>query len=296
MGLRLRLFVVMIVCITGYSSASWLCPVYRADSSGLVENDSSDNLAALSSWIAVILPVWLENEVMYADWDYLVTETLTFLPPASGCDILICLDLGVAPEAVRELEVFRVNGEEIEQFSMLGGYPIDLHNPNQLHNSPADSLFHIRRYNRDGTVTRHGLSPARIYRALFESDEDFRSAVPETRRFYADMWQIPCNGEEEIVVQVQYLVRGWTYITGIEPLLFSLCQPLLWNGPIGEGRIVFERPRTNAPEMWYVEFDGTELLEEDTFCYEVEVRDFSLIEEETIPCLLVIPPSNKETR
>ena len=66
----------------------------------------------------------------------------------------------------------------------------------------------------------------------------------------------------------------------------SITKPLLWNGPIGEGSIVFERPWTDTPEMWFVEFDGSELLAEDTYCYEVEVRDFGI---ETIPFLLVEP-------
>lgn len=291
--MRFRLFVFMIVCITGYSSASWLCPVYRAGSSGLVEDDSSDNLATLSSWYVTIQPTHLENEVMsdYAYWDYIVSERLTFLPPASGCDILICLDLGVVPETVRKLGVFWVNAEEMEQLSMLGSYPIDPHNPDQLYNLPADSLFYIYRFNREnGSVIMHRLSPARIFRARFESEEDFRSAVPETRRFYADMWEIHTDGEE-ITVSIVYHVRGWTYLTGAEPLLFSLCQPLLWNGPIGEGRIVFECPWTMDTDEWHLEFDEQKLPFEG-FCAEVKFTDFNPSGDDSIPFLLVIPPSS----
>lgn len=289
MGFRV---ILAIFYLAGYSYASWLCPVYRVDSSGHVEGLSSENLAVLKSWYATIQPVLIENESMsnYATWDYTVCEDLVLIPPVSGCDILICLDLGVCPEQIRELEFFWVNGVEMEPRSMLGGYPIDMNILDDVTESnypSAGSIFHIHRYEREsGAITRHELRSVEEYRSRFESDEDFQSAVPETRRFYADMWEIPCNGEEEIVVQVQYLVRGWTHITGFEPLRFSLCQPLLWNGPLGEGRIVFERPHPDDPEMWLVEFDGNELLAEDTVCYEVEVSDFSI---ETIPFLLVEP-------
>ncbi len=287
--------ILVILCLSGYSYASWLCPVYRAGINGLVEGESSENLAVLKSWYAIIMPVSLENTTMstHADWDYLVSEMLLLIPPVSGCDILICLDLGVAPGLKRELEFFWVNGVLMEPRSMLGGLPIDINILDDVTESnypTADSVFHIHRCEEgSGTVTRHRLRPVEEFRSRFDSDEDFWSAVPETRRFYADMWKIPCNGEEEIVVQVQYQIRGWTHITGFEPLRFSLCQPLLWNGPLGDGRIVFERPWTDDPEMWFVEFDGSELLAEDTFCYEVKVKDFSVTEEETIPFLLVEP-------
>lgn len=285
----------MILYIAGYSYASWLCPVYRADSSGLVEGESSENLAVLKSWYATILPVFIENETVSIPsyWDYVVCENFTLIPPVSGCNILICLDLGVVPEETRELEFFRINGVLTEPRSMIGGYPIDINNPDEAtesYNPSADSVFHIHRCGRGSeTVVRHGLCPADVYRSHFDSEDDFLSAVPETRRFHADMWEIPCNGEEEIVVQVEYTIRGWTYITGIEPLRFSLCQPLLWNGPIGDGRMVFERPWTDTPGMWFVEFDGDELPAEDTYCYEIEVRDLSVAEEEAIPFLLVEP-------
>ncbi len=281
-----------ILCLAGYSYASWLCPVYRSDIDGQVEGISSENLAVLRSWYATIQPVLIENETMsdYATWDYVVCENLVLIPPVSGCDILICLDLGVAPELKRELEFFWVNGVLTEPRSMLGGYPIDINILDDITESnypSADSVFHIHRCEKEsGTITRHELRPVEEFRSRFDSDEDFWSAVPETRRFYADMWEIPCNDEEEIVVQVQYLIRGWTHITGFEPLRFSLCQPLLWNGPLSEGRIVFERPWTDDSEMWFVEFDGSELLAEDTHCYEVEVRDFSI---EAVPFLLVEP-------
>ncbi len=278
--------VLVIVCLAGSSYASWLCPVYRADSTGQVCCELSENLAVLKSWYATIMPVSVENETMsnYVDWDYTICERLVLIPPVSGCNILISLDLGVAPELIRELESFWVNGVLMEPRAMLGGYPID---------PPADSIFHIHRFEDrfgrgDETVSSHGLRPIEEYRSHFDSEEDFRSAVPETRRFYADMWVVPCNGDEEIVIQVVYLIQGWTYITGVEPLRFSLCQPLLWNGPLAEGRIVFERPRTDGPEMWFVEFDGSELLVENTVCYEVNVRDFS---SETIPVLFVEPIS-----
>ncbi|MCK5115869.1 MAG: hypothetical protein KAR44_04670 [Candidatus Aegiribacteria sp.] len=268
--------VLVIVYLAGSSYASWLCPVYRVDGTGQVCEESSENLAVLESWYATIMPVSVENETMsnYVDWDYTVNERLVLIPPVSGCDILICLDLGVSPELTRELESFTVNGIEMESRAMLGEYQ-------------ADSVLNMHTYNcGNGTVSSHGLRPIEEYRSQFDSEDDFRSAVPETRRFYVDMWVIPCSDEEEIVVQVQYLIHGWTYITGLEPLQFSLCQPLLWNGPLGEGRTVFERPQTDNPQMWFVEFDGNELLAEDTFYYEVNIRDFS---SEIIPTLLVEP-------
>lgn len=268
--------VLVIMSLAGSSYASWLCPVYRVDDSGQACGESFEDLAVLESWYATIMPVAVENETMsdYVDWDYAVSERLVLIPPVSGCDILICLDLGVTPELTRELESFRINGVEMEPLAMLGEYQ-------------TDSVFHMNRYNSEnGTVSSHGLLPVEEYRSRFESEDDFLSAVPETRRFYVDMWAIPCSGEEEIVIQVEYLVHGWTYITLFEPLQFSLCQPLLWNGPLGEGRTVFERPHTDGPQMWFVEFDGCELLAEDTFCYEVNVADFS---SETVPVLLVEP-------
>ncbi len=287
--------ILLIFCLAGYSYASWLCPVYRADNSGLVEAESSENLAVLKSWYATIQPVLIENETIsrFASWDYAVCENLVLIPPVSGCDILICLDLGVVPELTRELEFFWVNGVLMEPRNMLGGYPIDINfsdDETESNYPSADSVLHMHRCGKEsGTVTRLELRPVEEYRSLFDSEEHFRSAVPETCQFYADMWEIPCNGEEEIVVQVQYLVQGWTYITGSEPLRFSLCQPLLWNGPLGDGRIVFERPWTDTPEMWFVEFDGCELIVDDTHCYEVDICDFSITEEETIPFLLVEP-------
>ena len=289
MGLRVNL---AILCLAGYSYASWLCPVYRADSSGHVEGISSENHAVLKSWYVTIQPVLIENVSMrdYATWDYTICETLVLIPPVSGSDIFICLDLGVCPELIRELEFLWINGVLMEPRSMLGGFPVDrniLDDATESNFISTDSDFHIHRYERaSGAITRHELRSVEEYRSRFESDEEFWSAVPETRRFYADVWEIPCKGEEEIVVQVVYTVLGWTHITGFEPLRFSLCQPLLWNGPLGEGRIVFERPHQNDPEMWLVEFDGKELLAEDTFCYEVEVSDFSI---EAIPFLLVEP-------
>ena len=36
----------VILCIAGYSYASWLCPVYRTDSSGLIEEESSEIIPA----------------------------------------------------------------------------------------------------------------------------------------------------------------------------------------------------------------------------------------------------------
>ncbi|MCD4847695.1 MAG: hypothetical protein K8R76_05850 [Candidatus Aegiribacteria sp.] len=287
--------ILLIFCLAGFSYASWLCPVYRADSNGLIEGESSENLAVLKSWYATIQPVLIKNETspIPMRWDYTVCETLVLTPPVSGCDILICLDLGVVPELTRELEFFWVDGVLMEPRSMLGGYPIDINNPDKAtesYNPSADSVFHIHRCGEAGrAVTSHGLCPEEVYRTHFDSEDDFRSAVPETRRFYADMWEIPCNGEEEIVIQVTYLIHGWTYITGFEPLRFSLCQPLLWNGTLNDGRIVFERPWEDSPEMWFVEFDGCELLVDDTHCYEVEVSDLSITEEETIPFLLIEP-------
>ena len=284
-----------ILCLTGFSYASWLCPVYRADSSGLIEGESSENLAVLKSWYATIQPVLIEYASVrsFATWDYSVCESLVLTPPVSGCDILISLDLGVGPELIRELEFFWVNGVLMEPRSMLGGFPVstsDLSHVTESNYLLADSVLHIHRYGKEsGRITRHELRPVEEYRSLFDSDENFWSAVPETRRFYVDMWEISCNGEEEIVIQVQYLVRGWTHITGVEPLQFSLCQPLLWNGPIGKGRIVFERPWTDEAEIWFVEFDGIELPAEDTFCYEVKVSNFSKTEEELIPFLMVEP-------
>ena len=268
--------VLVIVCLSGSSFASWLCPVYRADDTGQACGESSEDIATLKSWYATIMPVVVENETMsdYVDWDYTVSERLVLIPPVSGCDILICLDLGVTPELTRELESFRVNGVEMEPLAMLGEYQ-------------ADSVFHMNRYNSEnGTLSSHGLRPVEEYRSHFDSEDDFRSAVPETRRFYVDMWMIPCSGAEEIVIQVEYLVHGWTYITLFEPLQFSLCQPLLWNGPLGEGQVVFERPHTDGAQMWIVESDGCELLAEDTFCYEVNVADFS---SETVPVLHIEP-------
>ncbi|MCD4775534.1 MAG: hypothetical protein K8S15_05720 [Candidatus Aegiribacteria sp.] len=285
----------VILCLAGYSYASWLCPVYRTDISGQVEGESSDNLAVLKSWYVTIQPVLIENTTMldYATWDYTVCENLVLVPPVSECSILICLDLGVVPELTRELEFFWVNGVLMEPRSMLGGYPNDMNILDEITESnylSADSELHMHRYEREnGAITRHELRSVEEYRSRFESEEDFRSAVPETRRFYADVWEIPCNGEEEIVVQVIYIVRGWTHITGFEPLRFSLCQPLLWNGPLNEGRIVFERPWMDTPEMWYVEFDGNELLAEDTHCYEVEISNLNIPKEEPIPFLLVEP-------
>lgn len=284
-----------ILCLAGYSYASWLCPVYRTDMNNQVEGMSSENLAVLKSWYATIQPVLIENASMrdYATWDYAVCENLVLIPPVSGCDILVCLDLGVCPEQIRELDSFWVNGTSIEPRRMLGGFPNDMNildditEPDYL---STDSEFHMHRYERrSGAVSRHELRSVEEYRARFDSDEDFRSAVPETRRFYADMWEIPCNGEEEIVIQVQYLIQGWTHITGLEPLRFSLCQPLLWNGPLGDGRIVFERPWTDDAEIWLVEFDGSVLHAEDTYCYEVEVSDLNITEDEPIPFLLVEP-------
>lgn len=287
--------ILVILYSAGCSYASWLCPVYRTDSSGLIEGESSENLAMLKSWYATIQPLFIENETMptLTRWDYSVCENLVLIPPVSGCDILICLDLGVAPELTRELEFFWVNGVLIEPRSMLAGYLIDINNPDEAtesYNPSVDSVFHIHRCSRgNGIAVSHGLCPEEEYRSHFDSEDDFRSAVPETRRFYADMWEIPCNGEEEITVQVQYIAHGWTYITGSEPLRFSLCQPLLWNGPISNGYMVFERPWTDDPEMWLVEFDGNELIAEDTHCYEVKVSDFSTTVEGNIPFLLVEP-------
>ncbi|MCD4700286.1 MAG: hypothetical protein K8S24_00365, partial [Candidatus Aegiribacteria sp.] len=102
----------VILCLAGYLYASWLCPVYRTDINGQVEGISSENLAVLKSWYTTIQPVLIENVSMrdYATWDYTVCESLVLISPVSGCDILICLDLGVVPELKRELEFFCVNG------------------------------------------------------------------------------------------------------------------------------------------------------------------------------------------
>ncbi len=189
MGFRV---VLVIICLAGSSYGSWLCPVYRADSTGQVCGESSENLAVLKSWYATIMPVSVENETMsnYVDWDYTVSERLVLIPPVSGCDILICLDLGVSPELTRELESFTINGVEMEPRAMLGGFPIDISNMDE-EVPPADSIFHIHRFERgNGTVSSHGLRPLEEYRSHFDSEDDFRSAVPETRRFYVDMWSM----------------------------------------------------------------------------------------------------------
>ena len=102
----------VILCLSGYSYASWLCPVYRVDNRGRVEEETSDNLAVLKSWYATIQQVHVQNASMsdYATWDYAVCENLVLIPPVAGCDIFICLDLGTCPELSRELDSFRING------------------------------------------------------------------------------------------------------------------------------------------------------------------------------------------
>jgi len=257
--MRYRMIVILI-CITAISRASWVCPVYDVDA--MIQGTSSESLASLESWSAEIIPVPVENSTIadYAKWDYAVREEIVLLPPENGSSVGVCLDLGVVPYETRKLTSFRVNGVEIDCQEMLGQYPIPMDEDITVLSENSTVSSYIQRHDWDtGCIRFHALEPEEEYRAYFESEEDFRSAVPETARFYCSLWNIQ-NREESINIEVEYTVMGWTYITGAEPLHFSLCQPLSWRGPAGECELVFRLPAGENSDEWNVECVG---------CYEV---------------------------
>jgi hypothetical protein len=228
------------------------------------------------------IPVTDETALEYlARWDYMVSERLSMTPVSEADCILFCIDLGVEPESTREFLSVTVDGLEIDPCSTLARpfYPAD-HVPGQ------DTLFILRDdpFQPDRQV--YLLEDMNAYRERFESDDEFRSAVPGSARIYTLLCDIHANGEP-FDIEVVYIVRGWTWLDGGIPLEFTLFQPALWEGRVEDGSFLLDLSAVPDREDWVVEF----MYEYIPVGQNVRLRleDYELAAPEDCPVLVIVP-------
>jgi hypothetical protein len=280
----MRIVLPLVLSLFAVTQASWICPVFRA--SGIDPSDLSDlsATAMLETWEVVITPIPVTDEAIrdIAQWDYMICERLSMKPEGeSGC-ILFCIDLGVVPEGCRELLSVAADGIEISPCSTLARpfYTADAV-------EGADTLYILRQDPFHSSNEVYVLDSMSGYRERFDSDDDFRSAVPETARFYAVLYGMGSNGEP-FDVEVVYISRGWTYLTGVEPLRFSLLQPGLWAGPVSEASFLLDFTGIADREDWLIEFMGEEFSGAGSF--RLRLEDFDSADIVNYPVLSVTPP------
>jgi hypothetical protein len=242
------------------SRASWVCPVFENCGLEWMDFNSLKSGVLWNSLEVVITPVPVteENIRSFADWNYLIREEFTVVPGEDRQDLLFCLDLGVGPEGIRELVSLTVGGDPFTPCSVLVRrlYPED-------QDTFSDTrLCILREHPGSPQGTPCVLESLADYRALFSDDEEFWSAVPETARTYAVLIEAGSGGGPA-VVEIEYLVRGWTYLLGAEPLRYSLYQPSLWMGAASEASILVDLSGIPDGASWKLDFMGETFTGDD---------------------------------
>ena len=264
--------------------ASWVCPVFRARSIDTGDPAGLPATASLGCWEVVITPTpSTEGEACgLAHWDYMISERLSMNPAGGSGSITFCLDLGVVPEGCRSVLSASSAGIELPACSTLARpfYEAD-------RAAVGDTLYVVRRDPFHPSNTVYVLDDMESYRSLFGSEEDFLSAVPETARSFALLYSIPVDGEP-FDVEVVYLSRGWSYLAGAEPLVFSLLEPCLWAGPVTEASIVVDMAGVADRDEWRIGFMGEEFGGGAALRF--RVGDLDVQDVGSCPVLTITPP------
>ena len=280
--MRFTIFPLLVIAALAY--ASWVCPVFRTEIADPTDPAGLGGQAELRCWEVVITPTAITDESLqgFAEWDYMVCERLSMVPVTGTEQILFCIDLGVVPEGVRELLSVSVDGLELLPCSSLArpSYPAD-------HVAGVDTLYLVRQDPHHPGFSLYVLDSMDSYRSRFENEDDFRSAVPETARFYTVLFDIPVDSEP-FDVEAVYIAKGWAYVTGAEPLDFTLLQPGLWPGSVGEGSILVDMTGIPDREQWLIRFMEEEYTGDGPLRFRVE--DFDVTDITVFPVLTVIPP------
>jgi len=227
---------------------SWICPVFTQEQMLAQAYPESLASASIIEWTSVIRPVPLTNEFMsaYADWDYQINETFVLAPADGTEELYFCLDLGVGPEEQRKLQSISINGAPAQPCSMIAI------NATEMIEEFENGLFMFREKRYGDGLTPHILEDIESFRARYEREDDFRSAVPECACFYVMLYRIE-DPEEEVIIEASYLSQGWTYITGAFPLFYSVLQPGLWQNPISGSTISVDMSGISDRDEWILE-------------------------------------------
>jgi len=151
----------------------------------------------------------------------------------------------------------------------------------------VDTLYIVRQDPFHSSNEVYVIDSMSGYRDRFDSEDEFRSAIPETARFYAVLYDIHSNGEP-FDVEVVYISRGWTYLTGGEPLRFGLLQPGLWMGPVAESSFLIDLSGIPDREDWLIGFMGEEFGGDGTL--RLYLEDFDSVDIVNYPVLSITPP------
>ncbi len=280
----MRIVFSLALTLLAVSRASWICPVFRAPGIDPSDLSSLRASAMLESWEVLITPAPFTAEAIreYAEWDYMICERLSMTPIGDSDCIIFCIDLGVVPEGCRELLSVTADGVEITPCSTLARpfYPVDLV-------EGVDTLYIVRQDPFHPSNEVYVIDSMSGYRDRFGSEDEFRSAIPKTARFYTVLYDIHSNGEP-FDVEVVYISRGWTYLTGGEPLRFSLLQPGLWMGPVAESSFLFDLSGIPDREDWLIGFMGEEFSGDGTL--RLYLEDFDSVDIVNYPVLSITPP------
>lgn len=195
----------------------------------------------------------------------MISESFSITSNNDSGNIIFCIDLGIVPEGRRELLSVKIDGVETAPCSTLARpcSPTDL--------ELEENASCILRQNSYHPI--YSLESISEYRNRFSREEDFHSAIPETARFYVALLDIQTNGET-VDVEIAYISRGWTYLTGGNPLRFSLLQPCLWMNPAAEASLLIDLSGIPQQEDWLIEFMGNEFSGEDKLKFFFENFDY----------------------
>jgi len=263
----LRTALPLTLVLFAVSLASWVCPVFKAPSIDPSDLSSLHPPALLESLEVVITPVPISTDAMrdYAEWNYMISESFSITSNDDSGNIVFCIDLGVVPEGRRELLSVKIDGVETAPCSTLARpcSPTDLESEEN-----SSCIFRQNSYH-----PVYSLESISDYRNRFSREEDFRSAIPETARFYVALFDFQTNGKP-VDVEIIYISRGWTYLTGGNPLHFSLLQPCLLMNPAAGASLLIDLSGIPQREDWLIEFMGNEFNGEDKLKFFFENFDY----------------------
>jgi hypothetical protein len=281
--LKMLFTVLLLLASASVTLGSWICPVFTQEQMLAREFPESLASASIIEWECLIHPVPLINENMraYADWDYQINETFVLAPVDGTVELYFCLDLGVTPEEKRNLQSITINGAPAQPCSVIAIPVFD--NIADF----EDGLFMIRNREYSDGLTPYILEDIETFRAGYENEEDFRSAVPECACFYAMLYRVEDPGEE-VIIEASYLAQGWTYITGAAPLFYSVLQPGLWKNPITGSTINVDLSDISNSDEWLLELGDDQRSGDENLEFHMDGLDESL--PNSIEGLLITPP------
>lgn len=281
--MKLLFTVLLLQASASVTLGSWICPVFTQEQMLAREFPESLASASIVEWASVIRPVPLINEHMreYADWDYQINETFVLAPVDGTEEFYFCLDLGVGPEEKRKLQSITINGAPAQPCSVIAI------NASDCIADYENGLFMFRYREYSDGLTPYILEDIETCRARYESEENFRSAIPECASFYAMLYRVEDPGEE-VVIEASYLALGWTHLTGAFPLFYSVLQPGLWRNPITGSTISVDLSGISDSDEWLLELGDDQRSGEENLEFHMDGLDASL--PDTISGLTITPP------